>query len=461
LSTGKLALDIIGNHETLTTDRLDVVVRGLELANAECSVGTFGSTGGCTLERDGDSYRATFTPLKPGQGITIGGTITGRLPITESADPPLPKRRRDERMKVALATIPLGVLGAGAAFYAARRAGRNEVFAGGAADAAYGTSPSPSGDGQPRADVRLVPDSKMDDLATIEFVPPKGIEPWQGSVLLNERIDRTTVAAWVSGRVAKDELSLRQEDGGLVLSRGKQYADLKSDDKAIVDQLLDYGDELALGEYNANFGQAWGAILAIERESIADSGWWTRLPPSGAGSGGSAGRLVLIAIFALVFFGAGSLITALLGAFRGIALALVFAIAVPAIVAHFVYRVLSPARSATGSALALRAESFRRFLAASEGQHVDWAWKQGLLREYSAWAVALGAADAWGRALADSNVPAPEMYLASPIWLYSMGPSFESTRSAPAPSGGSGGGGFGGFSGGGGSFGGGGAGGSW
>jgi len=127
---------------------------------------------------------------------------------------------------------------------------------------------------------------------------------------------------------------------------------------------------------------------------------------------------------------------------------LIFAIAVPAVIAHFVYKVLTPARSATGSALALRAESFRRFLAASEGKHVDWAWKQGLLREYSAWAVALGAADAWGRALANSNVPAPEMNLASPIWLYSMGPSFESTRSAPAPSGGSSGGSFGGFSGG-------------
>ena len=43
-----------------------------------------------------------------------------------------------------------------------------------------------------------------------------------------------------------------------------------------------------------------------------------------------------------------------------------------------------------GSALALRTESFRRFLAASEGRHVQWAWEHGLLREYSAWAVALG-----------------------------------------------------------------------
>jgi uncharacterized membrane protein YgcG len=349
-------------------------------------------------------------------------------------------------MKVALATIPLGLIGAGAAFYAARRAGRNEVFAGGAADAAYGSLPSPDGDAPP-APVRLVADSKMDELATIEFGPPKGIEPWQGAVLLNERIDRSTVAAWVSGRVAKDQLTLSQDDGTLTLHRGPHYDDLEGADKAIVDRLLDHGEELMLGEYNASFGEGWSDILTLERESIAESGWWKRLPPSSVRSG-SVGSLVVVAFFALVFFGAGSLITALLGAFRGKALALIFAIAVPAIIAHFVYKVLTPARSATGSALALRAESFRRFLAASEGKHVDWAWKQGLLREYSAWAVALGAADAWGRALANSNVPAPEMNLASPIWLYSMGPSFESTRSAPAPSGGSSGGSFGGFSGG-------------
>jgi uncharacterized membrane protein len=129
--------------------------------------------------------------------------------------------------------------------------------------------------------------------------------------------------------------------------------------------------------------------------------------------------------------------------------ALIFAVLVPFIFAHFLYKVMLPARSATGSALALRAESFRRFLDASEGQHVDWAWKQGLLREYSAWAVALGAADAWGRALASSNVPAPEIQVAtSPIWLYSMGPSFDSTRSQPTQSGSSSGSSFSGFSGG-------------
>src|SRR4051812_2761941 len=149
LSSGKLALDIIGTEEELRTDKFQVVVRGLQLSDPTCNVGAFGDVGGCKLERDGDVYRATFSPLEAGKGITIGGTITGDLPIAKSAAPPLPERRPDQRMQLALATIPLGLIGAAAAFFAARRAGRNEVFAGGAADAAYGSLPSPAGDAPP------------------------------------------------------------------------------------------------------------------------------------------------------------------------------------------------------------------------------------------------------------------------------------------------------------------------
>ena len=446
LSTGQLALDIIGTDETLETGRFEVVVTGLELDNPTCNVGTGGTSGGCTLARDGDVYRTVISPLKPGQGITIGGTIAGRLPVVGVADPPIPKRRSDDRLLLALAMIPLGLIAVGIVFVSARRRGSNEVFAGGAADAAYGSLPNPSGDAPPRADVRMVPDSKMGELATIEFVPPKGIEPWQGAVLLSERFDRTTVAAWVSGLVAKDAITLTEDDG-ITIHRGPKHDQLDADTKALVDQMLDYKEELKLGTYNANFGKAWSQVWTLERDGIAKSGWWKRLPPGSARQGGAATKFIGLVVVAFFVFGAGSLVSALLGTFRGKIAAVIFAVLVPYFFAHFVYSVLLPARSATGSALALRAESFRRFLAASEGKHVDWAWKQGLLREYSAWAVALGAADAWGRALATSNVPAPEMSLASPIWLYSMGPSFESTRSAPSSSGSSGSG-FSGFSGG-------------
>ena len=451
LSTGELALNIIGDArkpEEFQTDRFEIVVVGLDLDNPLCNAGEDDASGGCTLARDGDVYRAVIAPLKPGEGITIGGTITGRLPITEVADPPIPKRRPDNRLALALATIPIGLAGAGAVYAAARRSGRNEVFAGGAADAAYGSLPMPTGDAPTPIAVQLVADDKMDELATIEFVPPKGLEPWQGAVLLNERIDRTTVAAWMSGLVAKDAITLTEEDDGLVIRKGSRIDRLDEGTRKLVDQMLDYKDELELGTYNENFGKAWAEVSTLERDLIARSGWWKRLPPGGVRGGGTASVRLIAVVLVFVVFSGGSLLTALLGGYGGTLLALGFALLVPAITAHFVYRALRMARSATGSALALRTESFRRFLAASEGKHVDWAWKQGLLREYSAWAVALGAADAWGRALANSNVPPPEMYMSSPMLVYSMGSSFASTHSPPSTSGSSGGSSSSGFSGG-------------
>jgi uncharacterized membrane protein len=86
-------------------------------------------------------------------------------------------------------------------------------------------------------------------------------------------------------------------------------------------------------------------------------------------------------------------------------------------------------------------ESFRRFLAASEARHADEAAKRGVLREYTAWAVAVGEVDRWSRAVAASSAardPAVAQYAV-------IGPSLSSataaTSTAPSSSGGGGGGG--------------------
>ena len=132
-------------------------------------------------------------------------------------------------------------------------------------------------------------------------------------------------------------------------------------------------------------------------------------------------------------------------------LAVIAGLLVPLVVAAIAYQPMFASRTATGSALALRSESFRRFLAASEGRHVDWAWQQGLVREYSAWAVALGAAEAWSKAVKASNIPDPQVALSGPLLLYSAGAAFSSSHTAPSSSGGGGGGGGVGGGGGGGS----------
>ncbi len=255
--------------------------------------------------------------------------------------------------------------------------------------------------------MRLVPDDEMDELATIEFVPPKGIAPWQGAVLLTERIDNATVGAWFSGLAAREGITLDKEGHDLVLGSGPKRGELDPTEAVHIDKILDGRDRIELGTYDKKFATAWTDVRKDLATSIVSSGWWRRLPPGATVQLGNARAVgMLVAILALIFFGAGSFISAALGLFDSVGLAIAFGIAVPAIFAYFLYRELLRVRSATGSALALRTESFRRFLEASEGQHVDWAWKQGLLREYSAWAVALGAAGAWSKALNKSQVPA-------------------------------------------------------
>jgi uncharacterized membrane protein YgcG len=150
---------------------------------------------------------------------------------------------------------------------------------------------------------------------------------------------------------------------------------------------------------------------------------------------------------------------------RSMVVAVAAALAVATIAGCVAYWPLLPQRTAAGSAVALQVESFRRFLESSEARHVEWAWQQGLLREYTAWAVALGAADAWGDALARSAVPPEAVAQATPLTMYGTAGLWNATRTPPTQAGTSsgGGGGFGGGSSGGfsgGSVGGGGGGGS-
>ena len=120
-------------------------------------------------------------------------------------------------------------------------------------------------------------------------------------------------------------------------------------------------------------------------------------------------------------------------------------------------------RTAAGSSLWLRVESFRRFLAESEGYHADEAARRGVLREYTAWAVAVGEIGRWtpgGSAPRPSRRRSPAC--TTPTWRRYLLASTTSTATAPSSSGsggGFGGGGFGGGSVGGGA--GGGGGGSW
>lgn len=464
LGSRRLNLDIIGHDETFVTDRFTVVVDGFEFTETTCDLGERGTFGGCELsERSDGSFAFVVDRLEPGEGITVGGGFTGRETLTESTIPGVPPRNPSGFRPFGLALMLIGGLGAAAAYFRLRSTGSNEVFgAGGAADAAFGDLGLPAA-GDPVADVPTyrVPDNRLAEMATIEFVPPRGLEPWHGRVLLNERLETGAVSAWFAEMVAREAIVIEEEDGTTSLVRGESMARLNSVDQALLTELFKWGPSVVLGQYDSSFAELWASVAAHQRQVIDDSGWWS--PALNAPAGwkplvlGLGGVLMVVA---LIVINIGSEIArgVLGGVFGRQPGAILLTLLVVFFVANLLYGGLRPSRTATGSALTLRTESFRRFLVASEGKHVDWAWDQGVIREYSAWAVALDAADAWSEAIEASNVTDKAVSVTGPLAVHTMTRSFTSSVSKPSSSSSGGGGGFSGGSGGGG---GGGSSGSW
>jgi len=446
LSDHSLALDIIGDQETLRTERFTVVLSGFRLANPTCNVGVAGTAGGCTLAPYREGYRVVLAPLRAGEGVTVGGTITGISALMQLTDPPPlaePITRRRPLMVTSF-VVALGV--ALLTFLFSVRAGRNVVAGADAADAAFATT---DGSGP----TRLVTDRQLQALATTEFEPPRGIRPWHGALLLRERIDNQTVSSWFSDQIAQQVVVLSGEGKDAVVTAGPALHQAPPITKQRIDTLLGDDGHLQLGTYQPCPGTPWKEIEAEQKVAAKESGWWRRgAPGTGLGAWRAAALPLLIAVLVVMII--------VLGALRDHPVfALVASFVLPGIAGLVAYSGLLPSRSAVGSALALRAESFRRFLEASEGSHVDWAWERGLLREYSAWAVALGAAEAWGRAVAMSAVSPPEVRINTmPLFMYTQSSAWQQSFTAPQSSSGSGGGFSGGFSGGGG---GGGSSGSW
>jgi hypothetical protein len=456
VSGGLLAVNVIGNNETFVTDRFEVVLSGFELTEPRCDTGSFGDFGGCEFAEQPDgSYVAVINDLQPGEGITVGGTIESAVPTSFAGVPQVSDRNPTGFRPLGLLAAALSTVVVVGVFVAARRAGSNEVAgAGGAAEAAYGDLPMPRA-GDPLADVPTyrVPDSRLADLATIEFVPPRGVGPWQARVLLSEQIDDDSVAAWFSEMIARDAILIEKRNGDDVMRQGSNAARLSAVDQGHLAMLFASGPTVELGSYDSAFSSAWRAVEVEQRRFIADSGWWSNGSPGQGMSLNGLGRVLIPFVFIVLVSGSSLRIAGLglAGAVGNPFAALIFTALLVGLIVFWIYRSMLPSRSATGSALTLRTESFRRFLAASEGRHVEWAWDNGLLREYSAWAVALGAAEAWTDAVKSSNIPEPELALSGPLLLYLHPGSFSSTHTQPSSSGSSGGfGGGGGVGGGGG-----------
>jgi hypothetical protein len=401
LGEGTFQLDVVGVNETLPTRTITVYVTGMQLTDTRCAKGADGTAGGCDLTAHPVGFEAV-TSLEPGEGLLVAGRVAAFTTAREIAEPPLaPPRSYDETWVPVPVLAGVSAGGLALTWWWSRRRGRNEVSGITAADVAFGSGPG----------TRLLTDAQLSRLATLEVAPPRGLAPWEGAVLLREAIDDHTVEAWWAHAAAVGRVVLSEESHRLVITDVADAEPMSDAEERALKQLFSQGvDRFEVGEYDPGFASAWSTIRQFQAQKVSGAAWWRHDLPSISGRTPPWTPLAVMVTSILLLF------CAITGWTNDTNAAVVFVGSLPlmaALVAAVSLVVgwgmtasLRASRTAIGSALALQTMSFRRFLAASEGRHVDEAWKRGVLREYTAWAVALGEADTWKRAAGASTLPA-------------------------------------------------------
>lgn len=447
----------VGTGWTVDVDRTEVdVVAPWRWTGLECDAGTGGSFNGCTVTQPEPGHLVvTHGKLHRGQGLTVTaqrGPDLAAAPAPRTPTGPPPESWVQTPAPAALTAMAGGLLGMLLLALLLRRAGRDWAGAGAAStgDAAglawntAGAAPgSPSG-------AELVDDKVLASYATTEFAPPPGLTPWQGGVLDAEGVRNEHKVAWLVGAAVDGYVDLDQVDGKTFVMRAKQH-ELDAT-TAMLGTAFAYRPEVTLGTYDAPFGAMWKSLPSMFNGWMRGSGLWD----SAGEQHVTTARLV--GVLAAVLGIGGVIAFTVLAALTSLGMAALVGVALSAVVAGGGVSCVARSwelhrRTPAGSALWLRVESFRRFLANSEGFHAAEAAKRNVLREYTAWAVALGEVDHWSKAVAAAGLPPDTAGLQYAVMAPMLMSSTSHTAVAPSSSGGGGGGvGGGGGGGGGGSW---------
>ena len=441
----KMAWDAVGTGWILNISKVEIhVVAPYDLTDVKCQTGTAGSTDPCTIKEVAPGHLvARVDSVAPGHGVTIRavrGAALAAAPALPNAPTTLPPDPGAGIAKPAAAALVAALLASFVASRLVRRAGRERVGAGGVADAAWAEGATST------SEVRM--DAKdLADMATTEFSPPEGITPAQGGIILAEGLKPEHKVAWLIQASIDGAVDLVEEGGKTV--QIKRTAPGDPETQEILDKAFGGRDEITLGGYDKTFASGWTEV-GTKLEAWADgSGLWD---PAGDKHRTVVRVLgVLGGLLGLAGVGVGAGLAARFAP-GWIALATVAGLLAGAgwamVVRSWELRVRTP----KGSGQWLRIESFRRFLHESEASHAEDAARRGLLREYTAWAVAVGEVDRWRHAVTSSTTIPPT---SAGLGYVMMAPLLVSSTSHAASvpsssSGGFGGGGVGGGGGGGG-----------
>jgi hypothetical protein len=422
----RLAWDAVGTHWPVEVGEAQIDVVGpFEFQDARCVQGVSGSTAPCQVAQPEPGHLvARLHTLRSGQGATLYATggrslaVAPRLPVPASGRP---ADTTSGVLPAGLLAAVITLVGGGVMLRVVRLAGRERVASGGSADAAWGGA-----GGERRIDA-----ARLASLATIEFTPPSELTPAQGGVVLAEGVQDEHKLAWLIGAAVDGYLEITGDGPTMTLQRLPR--DDGSSTAKTLDAIFGSASQLTLGSYHPRFARGWGRIGTELARWERTSGLWD---PAGDVHRPLARKLGAVAAL-------GGLAVAAVGAAGANRWSWVWLVVMAwgALLAGAGLAVLVGAwelrvRTARGSGLWLRVESFRRFLAASEAHHAEEAAKRGVLREYTAWAVALGELDRWSKAVAASATaadPVGARYPALAVWLPDA--TSATLREPPRPSG--------------------------
>ncbi len=453
LGDGAFGWDGVGASWEVPVEAVELdLVAPWRWQDATCDVGTSGSVGGCEVHQSVPGrLQVSHGRLDSGEGITVyasrGAALSAAPPprAAESATPPLEWYQRPLVLG-GVALIGFVVAGIVVATLL-RRAGRDWVMGstGGAADAAFGGSPpSPAHPGAIRVD-----DTVLDQWATIEFAPPRRLSPWQGGVVATESPTSADSVAWLLEAAIDGKVDLDESDPDEpVLRRVEDAPD--DETTALLEVAFAGRDAITLGSYDKDFTAMWTSLPAVMKQWYEGSGF---TDPVG-------GRRVTVARLGGIAAAVVAGVLLLTGASASLRTSMVplLAVAVGSLVGGAALALLVRAwelyvRTPAGSAVWLRVESFRRFLAGSEAEHVRRAAEQGRLREYTAWAIALDEVDHWTTAVENAGLEPSTPGITTVAMASTLSSSVVAAGTSPSSSGGGGGGvGGGGGGGGGGSW---------
>jgi hypothetical protein len=422
--------DAVGTAWEVPIGRAEVhVVAPWRFEGGSCNVGRTGARGGCTLRQvDPGHLVAVVEDVESGEGVTITATQAEPIAVTPTLPAPPVSAPPDPGVGLLLPAAAAVTTGVGAGLGTSRlvrRSGRERVGTGGAADAAW------AGGGGPTGEIRL-DESELRQMATTEFAPPAELSPAQGGLLHDERVLGQHKVAWLIQAAIDGHVELVEGEGGdiTLVQKGPLPGPLAT--------AFGGRDQVELGSYDATFASGWGLVDADLERWAATSGLWDAQADRRKTKVRVVGALVMVLGALLAFaggyaanrWGAPGIVLVVVGSLLGGG-------GFAALVRGWELRVRTP----EGSGLWLRVESFRRFLHESETFHAEEAAQRGVLREYTAWAVALDEIDRWERAVEGSTVIPAEAGLGYVHMAPLLMSSTSSTATAPSSSGGGGGGG--------------------